>query len=69
MSALTRLPLGHAGEAGISALLRLPLACTGHVLIDLPIFMGPVVILLGWLLFVTRRERRREALAQQEAPV
>lgn len=36
------------------------LACTGHVLLDLPIFMGPVVILVGWLLFVTRRDRRRE---------
>ena len=37
------------------------LACSGHVLLDLPIFMGPVVILVGWLLFVTRRERRRES--------
>lgn len=36
------------------------LACAGHVLLDLPIFMGPVVILVGWLLFVTRRDRRRE---------
>ena len=39
------------------------LACSGHVLLDLPIFMGPVVILVGWLLFVTHRERR--ALASQ----
>jgi hypothetical protein len=36
------------------------IACAGHVLVDLPIFMGPVVMLVGWLLFVTRRERRRE---------
>lgn len=36
------------------------LACSGHVLLDLPVFMGPVVVLVGWLLFVTRRERRRE---------
>jgi hypothetical protein len=35
-------------------------ACAGHVLVDLPIFMGPVIMLVGWLLFVTRRERRRE---------
>lgn len=38
------------------------LACTGHVLIDLPIFMGPVVVLAGWLLLTTRRARRRERL-------
>jgi hypothetical protein len=37
------------------------LACSGHVLLDLPVFMGPVVLLVGWLLFVTRRDRRREA--------
>ncbi|HST55877.1 MAG TPA: hypothetical protein VLJ42_08290 [Solirubrobacteraceae bacterium] len=42
--------------------LGLPLACSSHLLIDLPIFMGPVIVLVGWLLFVTRRERRREAL-------
>jgi hypothetical protein len=37
------------------------LACSGHVLLDLPVFMGPVVLLVGWLLYVTRRDRRREA--------
>lgn len=38
----------------------LPLACSGHLLIDLPIFMGPVVLLVGWLLVMTRRARRQE---------
>jgi hypothetical protein len=43
------------------------LACSGHVLLDLPIFMGPVVLLVGWLLFVTRRDRRREAAEAAQA--
>jgi hypothetical protein len=42
--------------------LPLPLACSGHILIDLPIFMGPVVVLAGWLLLMTRRARKRERL-------
>jgi hypothetical protein len=44
------------------------LACAGHVLIDLPIFMGPVVVLTGWLLIVTRRARKRELLEDETAP-
>jgi hypothetical protein len=40
------------------------LACGGHLLIDLPIFMGPVVLLGGWLLVMTRRARRSERLEQ-----
>jgi hypothetical protein len=39
----------------------IPLAHLGHVLIDLPVFMGPVAALVTWLLIVTRRDRRREA--------
>jgi hypothetical protein len=35
-------------------------ACSGHLLIDLPIFMGPVVVLAGWLFVMTRRARRSE---------
>jgi hypothetical protein len=46
----------------------LPLACAGHVLIDLPIFMGPVVVLTGWLLLVTRRARKRELLEDETSP-
>jgi hypothetical protein len=51
----------------MSALTGLVLACSGHVLIDLPIFMGPVVLLGGWLLVVTRRARRQEGL-HEDAP-
>jgi hypothetical protein len=36
----------------------LPLAHFGHVLIDLPIFFGPVLVLSAWILFMTRRDRR-----------
>jgi Mn2+/Fe2+ NRAMP family transporter len=39
----------------------LPLACSGHLLIDLPVFMGPVFVLVGWLLVMTRRARKQEA--------
>ena len=39
----------------------IPLAHAGHLLIDLPVFMGPIMILVGWLLFVILRERRRDA--------
>jgi hypothetical protein len=31
----------------------------GHVLIDLPIFLGPVAALTGWVLIRVRRDRRR----------
>jgi hypothetical protein len=44
------------------------IACAGHVLVDLPIFMGPVIGLVGWLLFVTRRQRRRERVAAAPTP-
>jgi hypothetical protein len=40
------------------------LACAGHLLIDLPIFMGPVVVLVGWLLLMTRKARRQEAASE-----
>lgn len=40
------------------------LACSGHLLIDLPIFMGPVVVLAGGLLAMSRRARRAERPAQ-----
>ena len=38
----------------------LSLACAGHVLIDLPVFGGPIVMLVGWIMYVVKRERRRE---------
>ncbi|HKP91528.1 MAG TPA: hypothetical protein VJT75_16295 [Thermoleophilaceae bacterium] len=37
------------------------LAHAGHLLIDIPLFGGPVFILAGALLWSTRRERRRQA--------
>jgi hypothetical protein len=35
------------------------IACTGHVLLDLPIFFGPVAVISAWILLVNRRDRRR----------
>jgi hypothetical protein len=45
-----------------------PLACSGHLLVDLPIFMGPVVLIVGWLLLTTRRLRRAEGEEEGGAP-
>jgi hypothetical protein len=36
-----------------------PMAHFGHVLIDLPIFFGPVAVLTLWILMVNRRDRKR----------
>jgi hypothetical protein len=35
------------------------LAHAGHLLIDIPLFLGPVAILAAALMVSTRRERRR----------
>jgi hypothetical protein len=35
-------------------------AHTGHALIDLVVFMGPVAVLSGWLVIERRRAKRRE---------
>ena len=40
-----------------------PLAHMGHVLIDLPLFGGPVIFLAIALVWSTRRERRRQRTA------
>ena len=37
------------------------LACSGHLLIDLPIFFGPVAVLGGWMALTVRKDRRRRA--------
>jgi hypothetical protein len=37
----------------------LPLAHAGHILIDAPLFLGPVVV-LGGALWVSSRRQRRE---------
>jgi hypothetical protein len=39
----------------------LVLAHAGHILIDAPLFLGPVVLLAVALYVSTRRERRRRA--------
>ena len=38
----------------------IPFAHFGHVLIDLPLFGGPVIFLALALIWSTRHERRRE---------
>jgi hypothetical protein len=42
------------------------LAHTGHALVDLVIFVGPVVLLLGWVYIANRREARRGQGAPDE---
>ena len=39
--------------------MTVPLAHMGHVLIDAPIFAGPVVVLGLWVWWTGRREQRR----------
>ena len=41
------------------AALLVPIAHFGHVLVDLPIFFGPVAVLSLWILLVSRKDRRR----------
>ena len=36
-----------------------PIAHFGHVLIDLPIFFGPVAVITLWILMINRRDRKR----------
>jgi hypothetical protein len=36
-----------------------PLAHLGHVLIDAPIFLGPMLLVIGWIWFDGRRRRSR----------
>ena len=35
------------------------LACTSHLLVDLPLFGGPVAFVVGAILLIRRSERRR----------
>jgi hypothetical protein len=37
-----------------------PLAHAGHILIDAPIFLGPVLLVVGWIWFDGRRRARQE---------
>jgi hypothetical protein len=38
-----------------------PLAHAGHLLVDIPLFAGPIVLLVIALMWSTRHERRRQA--------
>jgi hypothetical protein len=42
-----------------AAALIVPFAHFGHVLVDLPIFFGPVFLLTLWILAVGRKDRKR----------
>jgi hypothetical protein len=35
----------------------IPFAHMGHVLVDLPIFFGPVLVLTLWVVWMSRRQR------------
>ena len=39
----------------------LPIAHFGHVLVDLPIFLGPVIVLVAWLKIANWRDKRSAA--------
>ena len=41
--------------------MTLVFAHAGHLLIDIPLYLGPVVMLGGALVVSTRRERRRSS--------
>ena len=43
------------------------LACASHLLVDLPLFGGPVLMLVAAVLFTIRSERRRSASAPSSA--
>jgi hypothetical protein len=40
--------------------MNVPIACTGHLLVDIPIFAGPVFVLGGWLVWTTMKARRSQ---------
>ena len=43
-----------------------PLAHAGHVLVELPIYLGPVLLLVLWFKLNDWREKRRERKAERE---
>ncbi len=45
-----------------------PIACSGHLLIDIPIFAGPVLVLGGWLIWTTLRSRKRSGAGGSVLP-
>lgn len=46
----------------------MPLAHIGHLLVDLPLFAGPVVTLAGALWWTVRRERAQERAESSARP-
>ena len=40
--------------------MTLPFAHAGHVLVELPIYLGPIVVLVAWLKIAQWREKRRK---------
>ena len=45
-----------------------PVAHAGHLLVDIPLFLGPVVILVLALMWSARAERRREENSPSDSP-
>jgi hypothetical protein len=43
-------------------------ACASHVLVDLPLFGGPVLFVVAAVLLVSRNERRRAAREEVRSP-
>jgi hypothetical protein len=43
----------------VSFIFSLPFAHAGHVLIDLPIFLGPVLMMVIWLTVANWRDKRK----------
>jgi cytochrome c-type biogenesis protein CcmH/NrfF len=41
------------------------LACASHLLVDLPLFGGPVVMVIAAVVLMTRAERRRSKRIRQ----
>jgi hypothetical protein len=54
------------GQPFAAAGLVIPFAHAGHVLIDLPIYLGPVIVVAAWLKFSSWRDKRSEARAQSQ---
>jgi hypothetical protein len=38
----------------------MPIACASHLLIDAPLFGGPIVVVVGWIWLDGRRRARRQ---------
>ena len=46
--------------------MSIPFAHAGHILIDLPIYLGPVVVIAVWLKFSSWRDKRSSRRAEAE---